>query len=306
MDNIFTALQPSQIALYPQQGQTLYLVVDGTQIEQLAQCLYSLEGELNLEPVYVLPPYDQLLTVSPYIIEATEAVKTWFFKRNNPTAGYFIASYCTLSELGRHYQNLITATSPYGSEVFLKMAHSECARVFFATESPIFWGEIAQVWLPGRAGWQLMTAPPFSDTTTGTLTISDKQWQQLGKICWENTLDTLAGHMKETFPHIADNQADIRAWSGRHADIAYNKGFTTERDLLMYLTIIGLLGEQAVADEQRYPDIYQLITTGSLQTPSQRIEAAADLAWHYFTQSDHSVQQHDHTQQHSGIEEKAV
>ncbi|OOE54256.1 DUF4123 domain-containing protein [Salinivibrio kushneri] len=133
--NLFDSVPDMQ----SQEGHRLYLMVDGGQIEDLAQQLYSLEGELDITPVYTQPPYDQLLAVSPFIVRMTDAVWTWFTTLNQPTAGYVFASSHSGLDVAHQLRDFIQVLSPYGSKVFLKLAHSECIDALLVNDFGGFW-----------------------------------------------------------------------------------------------------------------------------------------------------------------------
>ncbi|WCP65918.1 DUF4123 domain-containing protein [Vibrio tubiashii] len=287
MDSLNNAFLESGLTFDLVRGEQLYLVIDGSQIRDLASKLYSLDGPLILEPIYMKAPYDQLLEVTPYVVHASKSVKDWFFDQNNPMAGYFIASSHSMERICENYRNLIIAESPYGSKVYVKMAHSECAWVFYSTRTPQFWNDISKVWIPTRKEWKTEQAPDI-DFNDKNLKISDEQWALLGRVSWNTTVEKLTQHVFKWFPTLLENCADSVSWVEQHALTAYDKGFTSERDLLMYMNVIGFLGEDKFLDQKVYPDIYQLIEMPSQKTPSQRIEAASELAQAY---SNHIITQ---------------
>ncbi|MDC5848535.1 DUF4123 domain-containing protein [Vibrio europaeus] len=287
MDSLNKAFLESGLTFDLARGERLYLVVDGSQIEDLASKLYSLEGTLNSEPIYMKAPYDQLIEVTPYVVHASKSVKDWFFELNNSLAGYFITSSHSLERICENYRNLIIADSPYGSKVYVKMAHSECAWVFYSTYTPQFWNDISKVWIPTRKEWKAAQTPDIGSNDKN-LKISDEQWALLGKISWNTTVEKLTLHVFKWFPTLLENRAESISWVEQHALTAYEKGFTSERDLLMYINVIGFLGEDKFLDQKVYPDIYQLIEMPSQKAPSQRIEAASELAQAY---SHHNITQ---------------
>ena len=66
------------------------------------------------------------------------------------------------------------------------------------------------------------------------------------------------------FPALLDNQDDSISWVNQHALTAYNKGFSSERDLLMYMNVIGFLGEGEFLNLEVYlikedPDIKNMM-----------------------------------------------
>lgn len=259
----------------------LYLLVDGAQIEHLAVKLYGLKGELDLEPIYLDAPYQELLPVSPYVIRATQSVTDWFLELNEAMAGYFFSSSLPLNQVADGLRSLIKVESPYGSSVFAKMANTECGYILLSTGVANLWQVMDQAWLPTRKGWQHLIKPDaLLAAEQGTYKLSDEQWRLLGQVTWCNTLESIENHMLRWFPETLAQQASQPDWLALQAENAYQQGFSSERDLLMFFNVIGFVGLQAV-QEPVYADIFQLIHQPSQQTPSQRIETAANLAYQY-------------------------
>ncbi|KEA64654.1 putative membrane protein [Marinobacterium lacunae] len=260
--------------------QQLYLIVDGGQIEDLAPQLYALEGELEMEFIYLKAPYDHLMEVSPCVIRATEPVKEWFLEQNAPTAGYLFASSQTLEAVASLFRAIIEVESPLGSNVFLKMAHSEVAHILLETRTPALWMIVETGWLPTRYGWQYAERPTdLALDVSHPIKLTDDQWQRFGAISWRNRLEEVQAHLRHYFPQCLDRVARPESWIAHHAETAYNKGFTTLQEQLIYFNILGWLGDDAFTD--RYPDIQDLIETRSARTPGQRLEQAAILAERY-------------------------
>jgi hypothetical protein len=260
----------------------LYLFVDGGQIDHLAPLLYQIRDLKKLEPIYLHPPFNELKVVSPYLVEVTESVSQWFIAQNNPTAGFFFTSAWSLESICEHYRQLIVVLSPYGSQLYLKMAHSEAAWVLLESESQLFWHPLEKAWLPTRLGWQELNRPDFKTALPAPpLKLDDQQWAAMGDISWRNILESVDGFIRQYFSQLPAQQDNFDIWLNESADTAYQQGFHSEADQLHYFNIIGLLGESAVTDEQCYPDIYQLIHQASTETPSQRIARASELAAQY-------------------------
>lgn len=278
----------------PMPGESLYLLVDGGQIKALAKQLYSIDGPLALEHIYMFEPYDQLMAVSPYLIQATPEVQDWFAQQSQRTEGFFLSSPLKLEALADHFRQFIKVHPPYGGLVFFKMAHSEASWVLLNTSTELYWQSISYVWCPTREGLQQMHNPfPQGNSRSNHkmsdwLTLSDQQWQQLGDITWRNTLEHIQAHLAQWFPETMNRQGSPLQWLNRQARLAYQRGMTTERDLLLYFNIIGYLGEHAVTDTDAYPDIYQLLTQPSEYTPTQRVDQAEILAEHYAKQEQSS------------------
>lgn len=263
-------------------GEDLYLFIDGSQFDNLPKLLYSVSGSIDLEPIYLDHPYDALLEVSPYIVRLTKEFRHWFFEQNKVIAGFFFSSNKPIDELGDHFRNLIKVVSAYGSDVYFKMANSECAWVFLETDSPYYWNVMNQVWVPTRFGWKELnrTENFVKQQLVFPFKISEAHWSMLGEISWRNSLEEVREHLEKYFPQLINTQSEFDKWLDSEAKVAYRKGFVSVRDLAFYFNIIGYLGINAVNSEQ-FPEISQLLNQPSLETPSQRIERAAELAYDY-------------------------
>lgn len=277
----------SDKAMFPQplpnmsldRGLSLYLILDGSQIGELEKKLYSLLGNPEYEPIYLYPPLNQIREVTPCVVKASNTLIDWFFKDCSINEGYFIASKANCEKIAENMRKLIKVKSPFGSDVFFKIAHAEASWIFFDDEHPLFWQDIDAVWIPTRTGWKHKSSPhqPIPDGMNH-VEMNDEQWKRLGNISWSNTIDHIKKYLTKWFPEKLAHTSE--EWLIEQATLAYKKGFSSERDLLLYFSILGFLGEDAL-HENRYPDIQVLVDKPSLSTPSQRIEKAADLAESY-------------------------
>jgi len=267
------------------QGERLYLFIDGGQIPEIAKTLYQISGELELEPVYMLPPFDSIKEVSPYIIRVTSDVKRWFLSQQQVTAGFFFSSSYSLDNICDYYRQFIQVLSPYDSHVLLKMAHSEVAWLMLEQSHNLFGLPMNQAWLPTRCGWKNIVPPDGISEALPVMTsmykISDSLWAKLGDIHWRNYVELIDTHLKKYFPELIESKKDGDLWIEEQARQAYSKGFTSGRDMLQYFNVIGCIGEIAL-NAKTYPEIDALIHTPSSTTPSQRIKQAAQLAYQHY------------------------
>ncbi|MGF1708949.1 DUF4123 domain-containing protein [Enterovibrio baiacu] len=260
-------------------GSSLYLVLDGSQISELEKKLYSLLGNPEFEPIYLYQPWDQISEVTPCVVKTSEKLIDWFFSDCIVNQGYFIASSASCEQIADSMRALIQVKSPYGSDVFFKMAHAEASWILFDDEHPLIWKHIEAVWIPTRLGWKHRVSPqkPVPEKVK-YIELNSEQWKKLGEISWRNTLDKIQKYVIKWFYTQLPNPS--YEWLNDQATLAYNKGFSSERDLMLYFSILGFLGANAL-DKNLYPDIQELVDKSSLLTPSQRIEEAAELAEHH-------------------------
>lgn len=265
------------------EGETLYIILDGGQIPTIERVIYEHDENPDFEPVYLYEPWNVLRDASPYVVVASAGLIKWFFEHNMPTHGYFVASSLNTEALTDVFRRLIKVNMPYGGDVFYKLGLSEAAWVLFETDQTIIWSGINQVWVPTREGWKIK-ASPFSTQSFSTeereatewYTLSDQQLTLLGEVRWRNTIESLYDFLAKFYPEVIDKESDPYQWISNKAEWAYSKGFTTERDLMLYFYIQGEYDKHSIKSGQ-YPDIEALIHETSILTPSQRIEKAADL-----------------------------
>ncbi|MEI8634052.1 DUF4123 domain-containing protein [Vibrio sp. PP-XX7] len=264
-------------------AETLYLLIDGGQLNDFQ----SLDQDL-LVPIYFYQGGEPLQAVSSYLLNVTPEVKQWFLAKNKPTAGFFFSSKWSADKIVRHFYQLVQVISPYDTQTYLKMAHSEVAWILLNTQCYLFWQPIEKAWLSTRLGWKILIRPKHVlRLFSASLKLSEEQWLQFDEVVWRNLLEKIHRHICQYFPDMPQQQEYFDLWVDAHARIAHQKGFITERDQLLYFNVIGLLGEQAVTSEQ-YPDIYQLVHFITSETPSQRIEQAEKMARRYASQKEMS------------------
>lgn len=273
-------------------GEQRYLLLDGSQISDLETLLFKVEGAPVYSLVFLNTRWHELREVSPYVVKATASLMHWFEQNIRLNQGYIFSSRADLDTVTHAFRGLIQVTTPYGSQVFFKMAHTEAAHILFSDENPVIWQAIEQAWLPTRKGWQhhIKSHQTQSLQTRSVMptdvVLTEEQWEKLGQISWHHTLEKVEHHLALWFSNRLP--ALSFEWLQEEAKTAYESGFTTERDLLLYFSIFGYLGQNALQTEQ-YTDIQSLVKHPSTLTPSQRIEQAATLAEQYARQP---IQEH--------------
>ncbi|TMX36344.1 DUF4123 domain-containing protein [Vibrio sp. Hep-1b-8] len=268
-------------------SEQLFLLVEGACIPDLERQLYQLPGVMEQEPIFLYPPYNQLLSVSPRLVKATPEVQHWFFDLNQFQWGYFFSSDLSLSDAAKALRRLIMVEMPSGNPGFFRFADSHAAYVLLDTQCAMLWQPMNKAWIHQAGQWQRLENPFVipPEIHHQPLKITDEQWRRLSLIPWQNSLpNTLIAHMQRWFPERCQQIHDLRNWVCSQMDTAYAKGFETEQDLLYYFNILGYVGEQALL-KNTYPNLTQLIEQPSSHTSSQRIVQAASLAEQIANQS---------------------
>ncbi|MBJ6900032.1 DUF4123 domain-containing protein, partial [Vibrio cholerae] len=73
-------------------------------------------------------------------------------------------------------------------------------------------------------------------------------------ITWLNTLETVERHVQQWFPDLAQQWQSDPELFHRHAQWAYQQGFSSERDLMLFFNVLGFLGVDAL-EKGKYPEI---------------------------------------------------
>lgn len=258
-------------------GEHLYLLLDGGQIPELERQLFEVTDSPAYQPLYLYAPWDSLREVSPCLVEASEPLLSWF-KSLPVNTGWLLASPQALLPLADQLRQLIEVESPYGSRILLKLAAPETMACLMVDADPWLWRGITQVWLPTRTGWHhWQVEETLADPIGDKCRLTDTQWAGLGEVSWQNQQDAAYRHMQAWFPERLAQQSDRKAWIAHWAKQAYQLGFQTERDLLLFFNVLGFVGEVWWQGDD-YPTLTKLLTTPSAQTPSQRVELAASWA----------------------------
>ncbi|WP_337075956.1 DUF4123 domain-containing protein [Aeromonas veronii] len=258
-------------------GEHLYLLLDGGQIPELERQLFEVSDSPAYQPLYIYAPWNSLREVSPCLVAANEPLLGWF-KSLSANTGWLLASPMSLLPLADQLRQLIEVESPYGSRILLKLAAPETMACLLVDTDPWYWRGITQVWLLTRTGWhhwqvKETLAEPIGDTCR----LTDVQWARLGEVSWQNQLEATYHHMQAWFPARLSAQRDPQGWIAHWAKQAYQLGFQTERDLLLFFNVLGFVGEVWWQGDD-HPTLTKLLTTPSAQTPSQRVELAASWA----------------------------
>ena len=259
---------------------SFYLMLDTSQEGDVLKQLYRLDTAVEQEPLYLYEPWNELISVSPYLVKATPAIAEWFDSQRGQLDGFLFCSSLALESLVEHLRSLIKVQSPYGSSIILKSAHSGCANVLFSTETDWYWQHIDEVWLPYKKGWAHYLSPCTEMKSVKPYRLTDEQWQALGELATENAYAHTLNHVEYFFPHCLDNVTDKQKWIQYWFDAAYSRGFQNETEVCLFMNVMGYLGKEAITTD-KYPKITELIYQTSQQTPAQRIKQAADLAHQY-------------------------
>ncbi|WIH25498.1 DUF4123 domain-containing protein [Photobacterium damselae] len=253
-----------------------YLIVDGSQIEQLEPLLQQQDLQpQRICPTHLLP----LAEVSPYIMPLTPEAMAWFVQYNKANIGYVISSEFTIDELIDAFCDYYQVLSAYGSTVFFKLGQPEAIYILLSDKTCLLWQWLTQAWLPTREGWEHVRRDKTFEAKETRLPyrLSDVQWALLGEISRRNCIEMVHQHLLHFFPTALEQHAAPLLWIKGWVEHATTLRFETDVDVLHFFNILALLGEEVIHTD-RYLHIRQLLETPSEQTPSMRVAMADKLA----------------------------
>ncbi|HIF9383762.1 TPA: DUF4123 domain-containing protein [Photobacterium damselae] len=253
-----------------------YLIVDGSQIEQLEPLLQQQDLQpQRICPTHLLP----LAEVSPYIMPLTPEAMAWFVQYNQANIGYVISSEFTIDELIDAFCDYYQVLSAYGSTVFFKLGQPEAIYILLSDKTCLLWQWLTQAWLPTREGWEHIHRDKTFEAKETRLPyrLSDGQWALLGEISRRNCIEMVYQHLLHFFPTALEHHAEPLLWIKGWVEHANTLQFETDVDVLHFFNILALLGGEVIHTD-RYLHIRQLLETPSEQTPSMRVAMADKLA----------------------------
>lgn len=118
--------------------------------------------------------------------------------------------------------------------------------------------------------------------TSRMLRIRKEQYEELGKIALKRFEDSMIEHVKKFFPKYYEvlGETTIRKVILYSIDRAENYGFTTERDVCLYINLIFLLGSNFDMDPQ-LPWATVILNDETIVVPFRRIDRLYEEAMGY-------------------------
>ncbi|OEE75042.1 DUF4123 domain-containing protein [Vibrio genomosp. F6] len=272
-----------------------YAIIDGSQVENLAQNIYSNIDIIDAFPIYVMTELESIKSVSPWVIKLTKADQHngWLRKVIKHNQGFIFYSQSTLEEVVQHWQTLIKVKLIQGQTYLFRVADPQIFNTIFSSSTDAqksrLMGVISEVYFLINHEWQSITWESSDSETEiqplgdAWLTLTDPQVTGLESLVYVKQVDALSQHIQTYFPSAA--QSDSYAQAQSYISTSTDLGFETVSDCYYFTNLVCRLGEECYQNDN-YPDIKNLIYHTSLDTPSQRIQKAAELAKHYLNIED--------------------
>lgn len=268
-------------------GQTVGLLLDALQIENLLSSLYRWSPALEVSLLYHGTQWAEVSRLSPCLVRVhdnDDPVLLQFLANTQARWGYLLVSDGSWEELLSHMRWLTSFHPPRDEEMFLRISDPEVAQALFAAEHnpgvEVF-GPCQQIVVANTAlgGWTQFKRPGEKNIPSyGAALVADyAQWTALQTVAFRKSTSDLYQHMQRSFPDYRADLTPVQRCEHFHqlACTAIDKGFTREQEIWLYANIFGFIGDEALAQHE---DIFTLLTVPSELTGLQRVERAAALA----------------------------
>lgn len=262
-----------------------YLLLDGVRLPLLAKQLHLWPNPT--ECLFVSTRWRELLDISPYLISLSgpnDPVLDYFQQNAWLEPGYLLFSQADSYTLSTWLRSLIVVQHPAGDDVMMRVADPAVLHQLMSasehTPSARWFGPIEQVCLPDgmQAQWQEHRRPASAVAVEpSTLRLTDQELTALGEVEFRQFVLRLTAHLTTYFPDLmaAPPEIERRRRAQQIAQTAYDKGFYSAQEVMLYANVLGYLAGQSI---ESHPDIYQLLNQPSALPPLQRVLRAADLA----------------------------
>lgn len=263
------------------------LLLDALQVENLLYRLYEWSPAPEVDVLYSGTIWAGISQISPCLVRLRtedDPILLQFLAHAADNWGYLLVSDGSWEDLLAHMRGLTRFCPTQHDDMYLRISHPDVAHALFAPEhhpgvevfGPCQTILAIQSPLPEWRQYQRPGDRPLSRPDK-LFTPNEAQWAALEAIARRRSMDELYQHVNRFFPqYLADLPAEQRM-ERIHQLVASarEQGFRTRRDIWLYVTIFGFLGDEGV---QARPDIVELLTNTSGLTAHQRINRAATLA----------------------------
>lgn len=268
-------------------GQTVGLLLDALQVENLVQRLYEWSPAPQVHLLYQGTQWAEINHLSPCLIQLhtpDDPVLSQFLSNTRKLWGYLLASDGTWDELLAHLRWLTCFQPPQDEELFLRISDPVVARALFAAEhhpGATLFGPCQQIIVANAPleGWAQFKrsgekALPGYDKP---FMANEAQWAALKAATLDKSVSALYQHMERFFPAYQADLTPAQRLGHIHqlAVSAMEQGFQSEREIWLYANVFGFLGDEPL---EQHPDILELLTVNSEMTFFERVSRAAALA----------------------------
>ncbi|VEF07614.1 Uncharacterised protein [Pseudomonas fluorescens] len=262
-----------------------YLLLDGVSVPNLPQCLRRWDN-----PAYCLyqgTRWQELADISPYLITLKgegDPLLAYFHENAALEWGFLLFSDADAPTLCKHWRRFLTVKHPSSVEVMLRIADPavmhQLLKLAQQSHGSRWFGPVQRLCLPDglQAVWvQHQRAEHAAQDTADTYQLTEQELSALGEAQFHHSVLSLNDHLQRYFPEFmaSCSTRERLGFAEKTAQEAYQHGFTSEQEITLYANVFGYLAGQPV---ENHPDIVELLTVPSQQSPMNRVQRAAELA----------------------------
>lgn len=283
MEALQTKLQ-QQLNQLPWQNQTVSLLMDGINVQNLLHRFYIKGNTSPFEVLYLQTPFAQLYEVSPCLIKLDNINNRHLqdhLQNLENEWGYLLVSDQDWQQQINHLRNLITVQLPETNEqIILKLADPQVSKALFSLaetqEDTEFFGPFSHIYTADIIDNQINHYQRPDKTILplhSPYTLSKEQDQALDTVEIKRSNYKLYQHMLTYFPeYLAHYPKQTQKEAIYHLiQEAKTIGYQSEMEQAYYLNIHGYLGERELKD---FPELTNLVNQAKLEP----LRTAAELA----------------------------
>lgn len=265
-----------------------YVLLDGISVESLPKKLYEWTVAPDVEVLYLETPWAELSDVSPHLVKLkneNDPVLAEFIANHADEWGYLLFSSEPRNNLLQHLRWLICVQPQHSPPVLLRLADPAVMHALLAleqnSEKTKLYGPIEYIYAPDAMteSWHQHQRPgPITPVDTSKpYALDNAEHEALGAVSFRQGVLALSKHMHKYFPDYGAGvpSPERLARLQRLASEAYERGFSSSREITLFANIAGYLGEHVLDERQ---DLARLLNEATAQTPTQRLEQAAKIA----------------------------
>lgn len=273
----------------PWSEQQAYLLLDGATLSDLPERLKKLSPGASTVALYDCAPFTALRDISPRLVaieQPDEPIFQFYLQQAHEEWGVLLFSTVPAHDVAQHLRKLLTVELPEGLPVVLRLADAAVAQALFGIADQRLFGPLSCVVMADSVSvnWQChQPRLPECPELPTPYRLSPELNAALDRVDRRRALLELDAHLLKYFPERHGGETVAQRWPilEQLESEAGALGLSSQSELFHYANVMAWLDGTAL---EQHPSIARLLHTPSLQSPSERIALAADLAQHWASQ----------------------
>ncbi|WP_407333316.1 DUF4123 domain-containing protein [Enterovibrio sp. 27052020O] len=269
----------------------LYILLDGTVIEDAVKLSYELAANQDIEIIYSGTVLNIVSNLSPIILplKNNQVLLNAAMDKKPHDWGIVFEAEASTSDVAEHLKTVIKADLGNGStSVFRFYLPHVVGRIALAstdTQKHRLFGPITKIWSQSRADkiWETTEITYFEkppqEENNGWMALSDNQLTALGEAAKQHFHYRALDHVNQHFPNhfYQASPQDQLLKIESYVKQGQSYGLSSEMESLCFINILCMLGEEALEGE-KHSDVKKLLDSKDTMLPSERIQNALNKA----------------------------